>query len=277
MIFPRMSALSEVLWTEPANKNWSDFEKRMQTQFNRFKLWGANFSNAYYGVDVTISPAPGNKGLQVKLQSKDKGGKITYAIAGKHFAKNYTKPFVVTENAQLTTLYTKNGNLLDSFTLNIKMNKATGKKITLSQPPSSTYPGEGGFTLVNGIVNEMGLARAKEFIGYRGSNMQAIIDLGTTQQISSVVINAITTGGSRVYAPEAAEAYYSLDGKSYKPLGKTAELSSPMPGKGTFNINFSPTSARYVQVIVKPVMQIAEGKPGAGEQAWMFLDEIEVR
>ena len=123
----------------------------------------------------------------------------------------------------------------------------------------------------------MGLARAKEFIGYRGSNMQAIIDLGTPQQISSVVVNAITTGGSRVYAPEVTEAHYSLDGKSYKPLGKTADLSTTMPGKGTFNINFAPTPARYVQVIVKPVMQIAEGKPGAGEQAWMFLDEIEVR
>jgi hexosaminidase len=277
MIFPRMSALSEVLWTEPANKNWSDFEKRMQTQFNRYRLWGANFSNAYYGVDATLAPAPGNKGVQVKLQSKDKSGQITYAIAGKHFVKNYTKPFVVTEDAQLTTLYTKNGNLLDSFTLNIKINKATGKKITLAEPPSSTYPGEGAFTLVNGIVNEMGLARAKEFIGYRGSNMQAIIDLGTPQQISGVVVNAITTGGSRVYAPEVAEANYSLDGKSYKPLGKTAELMSQMPGKGTFNINFDPTPARYVQVIVKPVMQIAEDKPGAGEQAWMFLDEIEVR
>ena len=90
-------------------------------------------------------------------------------------------------------------------------------------------------------------------------------------------MNAITTGGSRVYAPEEAEANYSLDGKSYKPLGKTSELNTMMPGKGTFNINFSPATARYVQVIVKPVMQIAEGKPGAGEQAWMFLDEIEVR
>jgi hexosaminidase len=50
-----------------------------------------------------------------------------------------------------------------------------------------------------------------------------------------------------------------------------------MPGKGNFTINFTPVTARYLQVIVKPVMQIAEGKPGAGEQAWMFLDEIEVK
>jgi hexosaminidase len=277
MIFPRMSALSEVLWTEPAQKNWSDFEKRMQTQFNRYRLWGANFSNAYYGIDATITPAPKNKGLQLILKSKDKGGTLTYAIAEKHFAKNYIRPVILTEDAQVTALYAKNGNLLDSFTLNIKMNKATGKKITLAKPPSPTYPGEGAFTLVNGIINEMGLARAKEFIGYRGDNMQAIIDLGTAQAISSVIVHAITSGGSRVYAPEVAEAHYSVDGKSYKPLGKSADLNSSMPGKGNFTINFTPVTARYLQVIVKPVMQIAEGKPGAGEQAWMFLDEIEVK
>ena len=276
MIFPRMSALSEVLWTEPAKKNWSDFEKRMQTQFNRYRLWGANFSNAYYGVDASVVPAPGNKGLQLKLASKDKGGKITYAI-NNGIAKPYTTPFIINSNAKVKTSYSKNGNLLDSFTLNLKMNKATGKKITLANPPSPTYPGEGAFTLVNGIINEMGLARAKEFIGFRGNNMQAIIDLGTAQSISSVVVNAITSGGSRVYAPELAEAFYSVDGKNYKSVGKTADFASPMAGKGTFTINFSPVTARYVQIIVRPVMQIAEGKPGAGEQAWMFLDEIEVR
>jgi hexosaminidase len=277
MIFPRMSALSEVLWTEPEKKNWNDFEKRMQTQFNRYRLWGANFSNTYYDIDAAITPGPKNKGLQVKLQTKDKGGKITYAVADKHYAKNYSQPIILTDDAQLTALYSKNGYVLDSLTLNIKMNKATGKKITLATPPSSAYSGEGAFTLVNGIVNEMGLARAKEFIGYRGSNMQAIIDLGTAQSISSIVVHAITAGGSRVYAPEVAEAHYSVDGKNYKPIGKTADFTSPMVSKGNFILNFSPVTARYVQIIVRPVMQIAEGKPGAGEQAWMFLDEIEVR
>ena len=39
MIFPRMSALSEVLWTQPANKNWDDFYERLQTQLKRYDMW----------------------------------------------------------------------------------------------------------------------------------------------------------------------------------------------------------------------------------------------
>jgi hexosaminidase len=34
MIFPRMAALSEVLWSK--NRNWKDFERRLMTQFKRY-------------------------------------------------------------------------------------------------------------------------------------------------------------------------------------------------------------------------------------------------
>ncbi|MBB2148071.1 beta-N-acetylhexosaminidase [Pedobacter gandavensis] len=43
MIFPRMSALSEVLWSSKESRNWNAFEKRLKRQFDRYKLWGANY------------------------------------------------------------------------------------------------------------------------------------------------------------------------------------------------------------------------------------------
>lgn len=43
MIFPRVSAVSEVLWTPESEKNWEDFSKRIETQKKRYKLWKANF------------------------------------------------------------------------------------------------------------------------------------------------------------------------------------------------------------------------------------------
>ncbi len=47
MIFPRLSALSEVLWSRKEQRNWPDFERRLQTQYLRYTLWGANFYQAY--------------------------------------------------------------------------------------------------------------------------------------------------------------------------------------------------------------------------------------
>ena len=48
MIFPRMSALSEVLWSPKELRNWKDFEVRLPGMIKRYKMWGANYSNAAY-------------------------------------------------------------------------------------------------------------------------------------------------------------------------------------------------------------------------------------
>lgn len=43
MIFPRMTALSEVLWSSKESRNWDAFEKRLKLQFSRYQLWDANY------------------------------------------------------------------------------------------------------------------------------------------------------------------------------------------------------------------------------------------
>jgi hexosaminidase len=48
MIFPRLSALSEVLWSPVSKRQWSDFEKRLRQQFKRYDLWKANYSKAFF-------------------------------------------------------------------------------------------------------------------------------------------------------------------------------------------------------------------------------------
>lgn len=47
MIFPRMSALSEVLWSAKEARNWNGFEKRMQTQVKRYNWWNVNYNHQY--------------------------------------------------------------------------------------------------------------------------------------------------------------------------------------------------------------------------------------
>jgi hexosaminidase len=43
MVFPRLSALSEVLWSPPDIRNWDDFSKRLLIQFKRYDLWKVNY------------------------------------------------------------------------------------------------------------------------------------------------------------------------------------------------------------------------------------------
>lgn len=52
-IFPRMAALSEVLWSQKSNRDWADFESRLERQFARYEFWGLNYSKVPFSV---ISP-----------------------------------------------------------------------------------------------------------------------------------------------------------------------------------------------------------------------------
>ena len=42
-IYPRLSAIAEVYWSSPAVKNYTEFHSRLQTQYRRYDLWGANY------------------------------------------------------------------------------------------------------------------------------------------------------------------------------------------------------------------------------------------
>ena len=47
MIFPRMTALSEVLWSQKDQKNWPDFEARLKSQYKRYDLWKVHYNKNY--------------------------------------------------------------------------------------------------------------------------------------------------------------------------------------------------------------------------------------
>lgn len=44
MIFPRMTALSEVLWSPQDKRNFTDFQKRLTSQYKRYDLWQVTYS-----------------------------------------------------------------------------------------------------------------------------------------------------------------------------------------------------------------------------------------
>ena len=46
MLFPRLSALSEVLWSEKETRNYDQFLQRLQTQYKRYQLWKVTFNRA---------------------------------------------------------------------------------------------------------------------------------------------------------------------------------------------------------------------------------------
>lgn len=43
MVFPRISALSEVVWSPKGSKDWTEFSSELPEMYKRYELWGVNY------------------------------------------------------------------------------------------------------------------------------------------------------------------------------------------------------------------------------------------
>jgi hexosaminidase len=48
MMFPRICAMAEVTWTDAAKKDFTGFKIRMETEFQRLKMYGINYCDHPY-------------------------------------------------------------------------------------------------------------------------------------------------------------------------------------------------------------------------------------
>jgi hexosaminidase len=60
------------------------------------------------------------------------------------------------------------------------------------------------------------------------------------------------------------------------PIKRKTTAMARVQGRNVFALD-KPTQARYVRLLVQHIGDIPTGDPGAGNPAWLFLDEIEVR
>jgi hexosaminidase len=269
MIFPRITALSEVLWTPQEKRNWKDYESRLPGIFQRLDQQKINYSKAFYELKATLLPAEKPGALLWKLESVI-NEPIFVSLNNSDSLWQYTGPMLITNKTALATARFKGTFLTQKFSFN----KATGRKISLTTEASKGFPGDGPFTLVNGVQNERALSRSREFLGFAGKDMEAVIDLGQDESISTIILHAFEQTGSWIYRPLSVSFYTSDNGTDFTLLQNVTTAT----GKRHLVYEIKkPLTARYIKVLAKNMGIIPSGKPGAGNPAWLFVDEIEVK
>jgi hexosaminidase len=277
MVYPRAIALAEVLWTQPEKKNYDNFLERLKSGLPRLELKNVNYAKHVFEVRGVVESSQGG-GVQVKLDSKLDSGKIFYTTdssAPTAQSTPYTAPVKV-ESTSIVRAAVFQGDRMygNEFQQAFQFHKAVGKPVTLARPPHQNYNPGSSFALVNGIrgVKEF---NDNQWTGYNGDNFEAIVDLGDSTAISSITIGLMQAKDQWIYAPKQIDFYVSEDGKTYKnvfrltglnenndsgPLQKTAMLQN--------------VKARYVKFVALNAGMIPKGKPGEGNPAWLFVDEL---
>jgi hexosaminidase len=291
MLFPRLSALSEVLWTPKEKRSWASFEKRLPAQFNRYKMWEANFSKAYLDLKTNITPGKSKNGVTWKVQKSTKDGRIVYRDpSGKQFVSSADSVYIIinqpgtysawliesapTTGKQSVERMAQYKEITTPIRQNFVFNKATGKPVSITATPNEKYPGQhGAFSLVNGVWSNKGLSYP-DWLGWIGDDMEATIDLGTPTSFSSVKMHTVEQNGSWIYLPKQVEVLVSNDGKTFRSVGQSSEFAKDTLTMGYITVSFPAQKSRYVKVVATNYGTIPDGKPGAGNKAWLFADEL---
>ncbi len=106
MLYPRLAALSEAVWTDKALKDWTDFAKRVQVQFNRYAYAGINYARSAFNVEYAVDTNRTTRELAVTLTTEFPDVEIRYSFDGPVTPNSarYERPLAVRHP---TTLYTR--------------------------------------------------------------------------------------------------------------------------------------------------------------------------
>ncbi|NNL83844.1 MAG: family 20 glycosylhydrolase [Winogradskyella sp.] len=270
MAFPRILAMSEVLWTHPKQKDYGDFIGRLENFHSRLDALDINYANHLYEIDGQMNKTNGQ--LYYQLSTPAKGKVIRYSLDGKEpdeTSKLYDSLIPITQSCTIkANVFVENEPLGKTYTQPVKLHKATGKEIVIDKQPHKAYSGSGAEGLVNGISGSDTRYGDKEWLGFWGEDIEITIDLGKTQMITSLQTRFYNGNGQWIYAPK--EIAYKLNAEEDYVL-QTIPQSNNKLVDITLKIN---QPSRYVYLKIPNYGIIPKGKQGAGNAAWTFIDEI---
>lgn len=282
MTFPRIAALAEAVWSPKEVRNWDDFSRRIKLFMKRYDTMGINYSKSGFKISATPEFDPQKKQLAVTLKSEISGGEIHYTTDGSEPAAGspvYTEPVVITQTTTLKAVTLVDGKASENvLSQSFNMNRATVKPVKYVVPYSESYKGSGEYTLVNGVRGSTSHSDG-QWQAWEGKNMEVVIDLQQATEIHSISVGSLQNIGAWIFLPRKMEYFVSDNGVNFRKIAEKLNEADPLSGENQvrdFSVEFSPVTANFVKVIAYNLGKAPKGHMGAGQNAWMFIDEIAV-
>lgn len=154
---------------------------------------------------------------------------------------------------------------------------AVDKPVRLLNGASPEYSRNGAQALADGIKASSRFNDG-HWLGLRGEDLDALIDLGRIQPITNVTVGFLENQESWIFLPSEIEWRLSSDSRNSISIKK---VQIPLKKNihtliETFSGEAFGKEARYIRITAKVITKCPEWHVGVGEKAWVFCDEIVV-
>jgi hexosaminidase len=280
MILPRLTALSEVMWTPAGERNWEDFSLRLRTMMERFDIMGLDYSIGSFHVDMSATYDEASNSVILEMTSEQPSPEIHYTTDGSvpgPASSLYEAPLPLKETATVRAAIFYEGKMTGSPSeKTVYIHKAIGKKVIYNIPFSDRYKAYGDRTLVNGIRGS-GAFNDGQWQGFEGTDLDVIIDLGSEMTVTSISSSFMASVGSWIFLPQSVTYSTSSEGNTFTPVNKSQTDIAP-EDQGSrikeYPASFPEVTARFVKVHARGQITCPSWHAGAGGKAWLFCDEI---
>lgn len=217
--------------------------------------------------------------VSLHIGSKFKNVTIRYTLNGDEPDSTSTifrDPIIIDSTKTLKTRAFKKGWLTsevlqkDYFKINHRI-----VDFTIKERPDNRYPDAGKLF---DLQEASELFNDGKWTGYLGYDVNTTIDLGTVKTVDNISINCLENIGSWILFPTKLKVMASnIKNGSFKPVGElkiVRENQDREAKRKKFTVNIPNTQARFFKVIVENPKKLPKWHEAAGNDSWIFVDEI---
>lgn len=279
MTLPRLAALSEVQWSD-APKDYGRFLDRLQGLMRHYAHYDYNHSLRAFDVTASVDVDPERRAVVFDLATTPGSDAIFYTLDGTDPDEKsplFVEPVSITAASQFRAVAKHRYGTSYVYKDSVKFHKATAKRVTLLTAPDPTYAAKGGATLVDGR-NGADLYSSGRWVGFHGTDLDAVIDLGAVDTVSSVGTHTNVSTGVWIFDAKEMKVELSTDSIHWQTVGSEQypALTQPVTAVTSKTMSFAPTPARYVRLRMTTEKSMPAWHTDPGQPAFLFVDEITV-
>lgn len=276
MVLPRMSALAEVVWSDPAKRNWADFSARLPRLIERFSLQGLNVSKSTYAVNAQVKHT--SSGFNVELSSDMPDVKILYTLDGSlpnAGSNQYQAPLVFSQGATLRARAQNvvTGEMYLERRLTLNLHKALGAKVTLFSDADRAWNTQPEVSLVDGVLARDQIFQLDDWATFPSDSFEAVLEFPRATEVTLFNMGFNAGRFRHFYGPTAITLWSSDDGEQWQPLA-SANAEDIDTESVSVSLRFEPKEMRFIKVIAQNTAQRFSTEDSKLVPVTLYIDEI---